>query len=76
MHVWDIDSIFKENEELKKLVSMNDDRLVELVNENSVLLDEIEHLLKQQVISMHFDNNGFHTMFHGQNTTKSGSIPT
>lgn len=45
----DIDSIFKENEELRKLVTMNDDRLVELVEENQVLLDEIDSLLKQQV---------------------------
>lgn len=41
-------ALAKENKELKKLVTMNDDRLVQLVNENEELLNEIDSLLKQQ----------------------------
>ena len=48
MQLANIDNIFKENDELRRLASKNDDRLIELAEENKVLLDEIDTLLKQQ----------------------------
>merc|ERR1719356_1484189 len=41
MQLANLDNVFKENEELRKLASKNDDRLL-------VLVDEIDILLKQQ----------------------------
>jgi len=48
MQLSNLDNIFKENEDLRKLASKNDERLLELAEENKVLLDEIDVLLKQQ----------------------------
>eukprot|EP01084_Bolivina_argentea_P139204 244892_1 len=48
MQLSNLDNIFKENEELRKLATKNDDRLLQLADENRVLLDEIDQLLKQQ----------------------------
>merc|ERR1719242_1114709 len=48
MQLNNLDNIFKENEELRKLATKNDDRLLELADENQILLDEIDTLLKQQ----------------------------
>jgi len=48
MQLANLDNIFKENDELRKLASKNDDRLLELAEENKILLDEIDTLLKQQ----------------------------
>lgn len=48
MQLSNLDNIFKENEELRRLATKNDDRLLELAEENKVLLDEIDTLLKQQ----------------------------
>merc|ERR1719410_3372142 len=48
MQLANLDNVFKENEELRKLATKNDDRLLELADENKVLLDEIDVLLKQQ----------------------------
>merc|ERR1712228_345942 len=48
MQLTNLDNVFAENEELRRLASKNDDRLLELADENRVLLDEIDTLLKQQ----------------------------
>merc|ERR1712087_1028309 len=48
MQLNNLDNIFKENEELRKLATKNDERLLQLAEENQVLLDEIDVLLKQQ----------------------------
>merc|ERR1719242_715165 len=48
MQLANLDNVFKENEELRKLATKNDDRLLELADENKLLLDEIDVLLKQQ----------------------------
>jgi len=48
MQLNNLDNVFKENEELRKLATKNDDRLIQLADENQVLLDEIDTLLKQQ----------------------------
>merc|ERR1712176_52011 len=48
MQLANLDNVFKENDELRKLASKNDDRLLELADENKILLDEIDILLKQQ----------------------------
>jgi len=48
MQINSLDSVYRENEELRRLATKNDDRLVELADENQVLLDEIDTLLKQQ----------------------------
>jgi len=39
MQLANLDNVFAENEELRKLASKNDDRLLELADENKILLD-------------------------------------
>eukprot|EP01083_Nonionella_stella_P055986 147641_1 len=48
MQLANLDNVFRENDELRQLATKNDERLLELADENKVLLDEIDQLLKQQ----------------------------
>ena len=48
MQLSNLDNIFKENEELRRLATKNDDRLLVLADENAILLDEIDTLLNHR----------------------------